>query len=427
MQNKKVLLVLNRSAIVKNNSLYGSITMIHLFKEPSNQKAVSLKQLYKLILKHGPITKGSLLDLTGMKQSTCARLIEELLQDQAIIESGLAESSGGRKPLMYQINPTLYYLIGIDISRMHSKILLMDLNLDILDESRMVMKQNSTPELTVSWIKREITHMLGKHEINPTSILGIGVGAVGPLNREDGVIINPLHFPAVGWKNVPICQMLRDEFQVPVLLDNGANTAVLGEYTKGFWMDADSLVYNLTGVGIRCGILTHGKVIRGPVDMEGAYGHMTVDVHGHLCSCGRYGCLNAYSTILAIQEEVIRRLKRGHSSLLKDALDPEQIQFDDICWAVRERDRLCLDVVRDAAYYYGMVLANMMYLLHPDMVVLGGALVTEMDVFYELATETALQNMQIYPDYQVQFSRGKLGENAVAVGSGCMILDDLLR
>ncbi|MEW9672371.1 ROK family protein [Ammoniphilus sp. 3BR4] len=402
--------------------------MIPLFKEPFSQKVNSLKQLYRLIFKHGPITKGSLIELTGMKQSTCTRLIEELLQENVILESGLAESSGGRKPLMYQINPKLYYLIGIDISRIHSKILLMDLQLTILAEVKMTMRQDSTPELTIQWIRNQINHLLQQHEISTNSVLGIGIGAVGPLNREDGIIMNPLNFPSVGWKDVPICKILHEHFNLPVLLDNGANTAVLGEYINGFWRDSDSMVYNLTGVGIRCGILTHGQVNRGPVDMEGAYGHTTVDLHGRQCSCGKYGCLNAYATILAIQEEVIRGIKRGRPSLLKErGLDMEQIEFSDICWAVKEGDPLCRDVVRDAAYYYGIGLANLMFMLHPDIVLLGGPLVTELDYFYQVSTEIALEKMQLYPDYPVRFSRGKLGENAVAVGAGSMVFESFLR
>ncbi|WP_134703247.1 ROK family protein [Ammoniphilus sp. YIM 78166] len=401
--------------------------MIPLFKD-SSQKINNLKQLYSLIHKHGPITKGSLVELSGLKQSTCARLIEELLEEDAILESGLAESSGGRKPLTYQINPRLFYLIGIDISRIYSKILLMDLDLSVLGEARMSMRENSTPELTIDWIQAEVTRLLEKHQIPLSSVLGLGIGAVGPLNRETGMITNPSNFPSIGWRNVPICQILGDYFDRPVLLDNGANTAVLGEYRYGFWTEADSMVYNITGVGIRCGTLANGQVIRGPVDMEGAYGHMTVDIHGKKCTCGRYGCLNAYSTTLAIQEEVMQRLKRGHPSLLRNkGLDVEHIEFTEICAAVKEQDPLCCEVVHEAAYYYGIGLANMMVLLHPNLVVLGGALVTEMDYFYDVTTQTAKEKLGFYPDYPIHFSRGRLGENAIAVGAGSMVFESCLR
>lgn len=240
-------------------------------------------------------------------------------------------------------------------------------------------------------------------------------------------MINPLHFPGQNWRDVPIASKLRERFGLPVLLDNGANTAVLGEYWSSLWKEVDSVVYNLTGIGIRCGVLANGQVVRGPVDMEGTYGHMVVDIHGRKCSCGQFGCLEAYSTLPAIREEVIRQLKRGKESLLTARIaDAEALELADIAWAVENADTLCCEVVKDAAYHYGIGLSNMMYLIHPEVIILGGALVTELDLFYEVATQTALQRASSVPGYQVRFSRGALGENAVAVGAGCMVMNHYL-
>jgi predicted NBD/HSP70 family sugar kinase len=408
--------------------LDGGLVVIQRFLENTSHKNENLKRIYRLIQKYGPISKSTLIERTGLKQSTCARLIEELLQAGLIIESGFGESSGGRKPLMYQIQPDHFYVIGVDISRTHTKVLLMDLNLTVKEEAKLLMDQQSTPDVTIRFIENQIENMLERQQIDISRILGIGIGAVGPLDREHGMIINPLHFPAFGWENVPVCRMLAETFHTTVLLDNGANTAVLGEYRNGLWREVDSLVYNLTGIGFRCGVLTRGQVVRGPVDMEGAFGHVVVDVHGRKCTCGAYGCLETYATILAIREEVIRYLKRGKPSLLNDrVLDAEQVDFQDICWAVKENDPLCCDVIVDAAYHYGIGLSNMIYLIHPEMIILGGALVTEMDLFYRVATETALKRVKLYPGYEVKFGRGSLGENAVAVGAGCMVLDYYLQ
>ncbi|MET3293190.1 UNVERIFIED_CONTAM: putative NBD/HSP70 family sugar kinase [Brevibacillus sp. OAP136] len=402
--------------------------MITHFHEAMSQKTKSVKYLYRLIHKHGPVSKSALIELAGMKPSTCARLIEELLAQGLIMESGLGESSGGRKPLMYAIRPDVSYVIGVDVSRLHIRLLLMDLSLAVVGEAKLPLDQDSTPDVAIAFIEEQIERLLAQHQLDVSRVLGIGVGAVGPLDREQGVMTGPLQFPGPNWRDVPIAARLRERFSMPVLLDNGANTAVLGEYWSGLWKEVDSVVYNLTGIGIRCGVLANGQVVRGPVDMEGTYGHMVVDIHGRKCSCGQFGCLEAYSTLPAIRDEVIRHLKRGKPSLIAARVaDDEEIELADIAWAVANRDSLCCEVVKDAAYHYGIGLSNMMYLIHPEVIILGGALVTEMDLFYEVATQTALQRASIVPGYQVRFSRGTLGEHAVAVGAGCMVMNHYLE
>ncbi|MFE1629034.1 ROK family protein [Brevibacillus reuszeri] len=395
----------------------------HFFQDPSPKKK-TLLQLYRLIYKHGAVSKATLVKWTGIKQSTCSRLIDELLQSGLILEYGYEESSGGRRPLTYQIQPTVNYVAGIEISRTHSRVIVMDLSMTIIEETKYPMRQDSTPEKIVELIQSDLLRILQKYNITASKLLGIGVGAVGPLDREKGIILRPQHFPAAGWEHIAITEKLNQTFRTKVLLDNGANTAALGEFRNGLWKKADHLVYNIIGIGIRCGVLTNGKLVRGPVDMEGAFGHMVVDVQGRTCICGNVGCLSAYASILSVQQEVNRRLKKGQSSYLSQMkLTEEEVSYTQICEAVSKNDPLCIQVVKEAAYYYGVGLTNLMYLIHPDRIILGGALITDMDLFYEIATETARQRMKHYADYQIVFSRGLLGERAVAVGAARMILD----
>lgn len=398
--------------------------MIRQFLDNGSQKMKSLKEIYALIRKYGPVAKTTLTEMTGMKPTTCARLIDELSQAGLIKECGLGESSGGRKPLMYQIDPSFAYLFGVDIARLYTRVVFMDLSLSILEEVRLPMNEKNTPDLTLAFVEEQIQRIMAKRNVSLSQVLGIGVGSVGPIDRNKGIILNPLHFSAKGWNYVPVVQRLKEAFNTLVLLDNGANTAVLGEYRNGLWKDVKSVVYNITGVGIRLGVLTNEQVIRGPVDMEGAYGHMIVDVHGKQCTCGNYGCVKTVGTILAIKEQVIHRLKRGQSSILiEQGLQPDQVEFADICKAVKAKDDLCMDVVKDCAFYYGIGLSNMIYLIHPELVILGGALFTELDLFYEVAVETAKKRASLYPGFPVKFSRGSLGDMAVAVGAGSMVFD----
>lgn len=401
--------------------------MLKQFLGSTSTKMKNMKHLYELICKQGPISKSKLVELSGYKQPTCARLIDELLKANLIYEHGRGESTGGRKPSMYVIKPDVYYLIGVDISRVFTKIVLMDLELTILQSIKLDMTSETTGGYTLDFICNKIDEMLKTEGILRDQLLGIGIGAVGPLDREKGVLINPKLYLSEGWKQINIVEYIKQRFSTVVALENGANLAALGEYRLNYWKKSDNLVYTMSGTGIRCGVISQGKIVRGKVDMEGAFGHVIVDVHGRQCLCGSYGCLEAYSSLSAVRTEIIRRLKRGNPSLLEKVVDSfDELRFDHILQAIVQNDPLCCDVVQDAAFYYGIALSNLIYLVHPGIVIIGGALGSH-DLFYKVASETAKARLQIYPNYQIEFNKATDGGNSIAIGAGCMIFDYYLE
>ncbi|MCS7462401.1 ROK family transcriptional regulator [Paenibacillus doosanensis] len=396
--------------------------MLQEFVGLMSPKMKSLKHLYYLINKLGPVRINTLVEQTGYKHSTCSRLVEELVQAGLIYDSGLGESKGGRKPALYVIKPDSFYLIGAEISSLFTTVLLLDLQLNIIAEHKLKMNETSTPEYTLNFISERIDRMLAEHSVPRERLLGIGVGAIGPIDRNAGTLLSHEHMLA-GWERVHIVDFLQRRFQTTVLLDNGINLAALGEYRSKYWKQADSLVYTSSGVAIRCGIILQGQVLGSKLDMDDSLGHITVDVHGRRCSCGAYGCLEAYSSFPSVREEIVRRIKRGKASVLQQMVgQADEVQFHHILDALEQNDPLCYDVVRDAAYYYGIGLSNLIHLLRPEMVIVGGGLGANL-TFYEITAETVRSRLQHYRSSEVQIVRASTGYNVVAVGAGCMVLD----
>ncbi|QHZ49061.1 ROK family protein [Bacillus sp. NSP9.1] len=142
-----------------------------------------------------------------------------------------------------------------------------------------------------------------------------------------------------------------------------------------------------------------------------------------LLSSDLHGCLQAYSSLPAIRDEVVRRMKRGHVSLLEDKIhDVEDIDFHHILNGIEKEDPLCLEVVKEAAYFFGIGLSNLIFLLRPDIVICGGTLVPK-PLFYEVASETAQKRLIHFPNNHVQIVKSTAAYNIVAQGAGCMILD----
>jgi predicted NBD/HSP70 family sugar kinase len=162
--------------------------------------------------------------------------------------------------------------------------------------------------------------------------------------------------------------------------------------------------------------------------MEGAVGQMIIQTDGlpYRESRGNYGCLETYASIYALEQAVQSRLKQGRSCILNEwGYKPDKVTFSALVRALKVNDPLIVELFNQAATYFGIGLANLLNTLHPEKVVLGGALVTSHDLFFNVATKVAIKNTYYYPTYQVVFSKGKLGEDALATGAAVIVLNQL--
>lgn len=365
-----------------------------------------------------------------MTVSTLTRLLEELTSQGLILESGFGISTGGRRPILYEMNPAYAYVFGLEISRTLSKLVLVDLAMNKLDSRSWVMSEEMTPDVLTGLIADEADRMLAEHQIAKSAVLGLGIGAVGPLDRIAGVILEPSYFPAPGWKNVAICRMLGSRLSLPVLLDNGANTALLAESWVNRSQSFKHLLYVHAGIGLRSSMLSEGKIIYGAVDMEGSVGQMIIQTDGisHRDAGGNYGALESYASLYAVEKAARSALKQGRATLLSQLVgDPEQLQYRHVLEALKKNDPLVVEIMTEAATYFGIGLANLLNILHPEKVILGGPLLAEGELFFQIATQVAIRKAYYYPAYQVVFSKGNLGEEALAIGAAVMVMNQLIK
>lgn len=393
----------------------------------SNRKA---KEVYELITRQTTVSKIDLLDQSGMTVSTLTRLLEELTSQGLILESGFGASTGGRRPILYEKNPAYAYIFGVEISRTLSKLVLVDLGMNKLEAKSWAMTEVMTPEVLIPLIVQEAQRMLAQNGIQTSQMLGIGIGAVGPVDRLSGVILEPSYFPANGWRHVEICRRLSEALRIPALLDNGANTAILAESWHQRTRSFKHLLYIHAGVGLRSSMVSEGKVIYGAVDMEGSVGQMIIQMDGvaHRNQSGNYGALESYASLYAIEKAAKAALKQGRSTMLIHMVeDPEQVTYMHIMEALKKNDPLAVEIVTEAATYFGIGLANLLNILHPEKVIIGGPLITGGELFFQTATQVAIRKTYYYPAYQVIFSKGQLGDEALAIGAAVMVMDQLVK
>lgn len=384
------------------------------------------KKIFDFIHKYGPQTKNDLSHLTGIKLTTLNRAMEPLEENRYIIQGSIGESTGGRKPVLYDVNAAKAYVIGVDISRTYTEIILIDLKMTILYKQRFNMDETYTPDKTLKTVLESIETGLTAIKISKEKLMGVGIGTVGPLDREKGIMINPVNFEGQGWQNVQIKEMVQAHFECPVFVDNGANAAVLAEMLFGIGKGYKNLVYFHCGVGIRTGAISSDTIIRTVYNTEDAFGHMVIDVDGEACSCGNYGCIECYSSIYAIIKKISSELKKGRVSKITKPI--KDITYVDICKAAADGDGLSIEILTGAAAILGTGLANFINILNPGLVILSGPLVKHSNLFYKICTEAAAKKCYINGRDKVIFIKGgHFEDNAISIGAAAMVLEHCLN
>lgn len=367
------------------------------------------KDVFLLILQHGSITKNDLLQQTKIKKTTLNRIVDELLKSKYIMPGGHRESSSGRPPVLYKVNPEAAYIIGIDISRTETKIVLVNLSFQVLERISISMTDKHVPSITFAEIKKIIRSWLNIYQIPFEDLLGIGVGTVGPVQRSKGVIVNPEAFLAPNWGNVPVKDILKETFPVKIIVDNGANSAAAGEYFR-----LNSTFHNILcvigGYGIRCGVISNKQLVYSSTGDASAFGHIIVQAGDKLCSCGKKGCLSSYSTFGAILSELKEKLPEYQNLSISDIID--ELEND---------NKVVKEVLSHSAYYYGIGIANMINILHPEVVILYGRMIFESSWYFEEVVEQTRKNMYMQDESTVKFIKGSLGADAIAIGAATQV------
>ena len=203
------------------------------------------------------------------------------------------------------------------------------------------------------------------------SVLGVGIGSPGPLDRKEGMVINT---PNLGWRNFPLRDLIANQLALPAVLDNDANCATYGEWWLGAGRDADTLVGFTLGTGIGGGIVLNGEIYHGVSDVAGEIGHMTIDSTGRKCKCGNYGCLEAYASGPAIALRAVEGIEAGVETILVELVDGklDQITAATVYEAVVQEDAYATEVMKDTAKFLGAGVANIINILNPEMVVIAG-------------------------------------------------------
>lgn len=241
------------------------------------------------------------------------------------------------------------------------------------------------PQAVLGRIARLVQASIGETEktagIARERIVGVGIGSPGPLDRTRGVV---LLTPNLGWRELPLRDLVSEAVGLPASLDNDANCAIYGEWWVGAARGSQYVVGLTIGTGIGGGIVIDGKIYYGTSGVAGEFGHTTIDSTGRRCKCGNYGCLEAYASGPAIAARAIEGIETGAETRLPVMVggDLSKITAQTVYEAAKANDEYALEIVRDTAKFLGAGIGNLINIFNPDTVVIVGGVTTAGDQLF---------------------------------------------
>ena len=315
------------------------------------------------------------------------------------------------------------YVIGVDIGATKILALVLNRSFKVVGQCRKRIRTNKSSERAEDRVVKVIREALANSKVG--AVAGIGVGSPGPLDPDTGVIIDT---PNLAWKNFPLGPMLAETFGVPTAVDNDVNMGTYGEWNLGQIKKCQNVLGIFPGTGIGGGLIVDGKLYRGFTGAAGEVGHMTVEVGGPYCGCGKRGCLEAVASRMAIAQQVAALAARGDAPYIfsRCGADLTKIRSGMLVRSIQDGDTMVEGVVRKAAYYVGIAVGNLVNVLSPEVVILGGGLVEAMTEIYLEEVKRAMKDHAMpFLRKRVRVLPAALGDNAVALGAGVLIVEKL--
>ena len=381
------------------------------------------RQNRQLVLQHTyfaqPISRLELSHALGISPATVTNVVGELLEEGVLLETGFEESQGGRPRTLLTVNAAHGYFIGIDVGETQTRVELFDLNLQRLSGVQYAIStEGSQLRQVVEHAETSVARALATTGVAAEQVLGVGVGVPGVVERARSEVV---YAPVGEIHAVPLRAQLRERLQMPIFVDNGAKVMAQAELWFGAGRSVESLAVLLIGTGVGAGIIAEGRLYRGATNSAGEWGHTKLTLDGRPCRCGSRGCIEAYVGAPGIIQR-FRELAPGH------ALPEDQEQaLAAIVRAHAGREAAALQVIDETARYLGVGVSNLINLVNPEMIVLGGwaGLLIGPLVLPGLQQHAAANSLR-QPFDAVRFGMCELGQDAICQGAATLALEQFL-
>ena len=385
--------------------------------ELGSKSALVKKRIITHYIYNGSSTITDLSKELDLSIPTVTKFISEMCEDGYINDYGKLETSGGRHPSLYGLNPESGYFIGVDIKKFAVNIGLINFKGDMMElKMNIPYKFENTPE-AMEELCRLISSFIKKTKVNTEKILNININISGRVNPESGYSFSQFNF-----SERPLAEVLTDKIGCQVCIDNDTRAMTYGEYLQGCVKGEKNIIFVNISWGLDIGIIIDGKIYTGKSGFSGEFGHINVFDNEILCHCGKKGCLETEASGSAIYRILQERIKKGECSILSGRANNQELPLtlDEIISAVNKEDLLCIEIVEEIGQKLGKQIAGLINIFNPELVIIGGTL-SLTDDYIAQPIKTAIRKYSLnLVNQDSVITVSKLKDRAGIVGA-CML------
>lgn len=375
-------------------------------------KEMNQSTILDLIRTTEGMSRKALADKTGLSATATGAIVRTLLSDRFIREVGEGISSGGRKPVMLEINPNSYYALGFDIDVRFIYTVVLDITGNITYQNKWENSGDLSPDEAIARITDIYKTLVSKLHLKKENILGAGISVPGMIDIRTKKI---LLAPNLGWSDVDFLENLNDKLEIPTYLDNEAMCSASCENWLGMCRGVEDFICINIESGIGAGMFLRGMIYKGHSGSAGEVGHISVDENGPACKCGNMGCLETIASISAMRSRF--HAIGSEKSQPVGHKDNWNNDFELLLKSAENGDEACLAVFKDAAFSLGKAIGYLINTYNPQMIVLGKKFPQYAELVIEDIRHTAIKTALSHPAQNCNIVASSFGENSSALGA----------
>lgn len=371
----------------------------------------------RTIFSHEEISRAEIARSSRLTRTTVSEIVSSLIQEGLVSEIGVGQSQGGKNPILLSLEEDSRWIIALDLGQNQFRGAVINLRGKIREMVSTPIDDRDGDE-ALKQVFQMLDSLIG---FSSQKISGIGVGAPGLINSNDGIVVRAVN---LNWNNVPLEKLLRDRYRLPVYILNDCQAAAIGEktYSNSFKKDENLVVFKAHH-GIGSGIIINGSIFMGDGGFAGEIGHIVVQREGgELCRCGNHGCLETLASTHALLKKAFTKIDQHPQSIIPR--ERKKITLDSIEAAFKAGDPLASSLVLENARYIGSAISTLVGITNIQTIVLSGNLTCFGEPWVAEIRKAMMNNSLELPLKRTRVEIGELGENATILGAAAVFVNN---
>lgn len=352
------------------------------------------------------------------------KVVNDLVDEEVIVETGFAPSTGGRRPLMYSLKPETLYVVAVSMDQFITRIALMDTNNEVVGEIARIVLTLSNNDNALTTLNEELDKFIQNSQVDKKKIIGIGIGMPGFVDIKQGINHSFLKTPSTYGKE-SITQFISEKLDIPVFIDNDSSVIALAELRFGAGINRKNVMVINVSWGVGLGMVLNGNLYRGASGFAGEFSHIPLFTNNKLCSCGKSGCLETETSLSVLIEQFQEAIGQGRVSKLREIpTDNIEKASELIVKSAIEGDRLAVELLSEIGYKIGRGVAILIHLLNPELIILSGR-GTQAGKIWQAPIQQAL-NEHCIPrlSHNTPIKISELGFDASLIGAAALVMEN---